>query len=79
VCHSSFLTAKSVNLVVAHDGFLSQHKLSMFFIVVTLITKELFEQLFIVLLCNGLKMLCNEFPLQQHNSISWVNPNPKLS
>jgi len=53
VCHSSLLTAKSVNLVVAHDGFLSQWKLSVFFIVVTLIAKELFEQL---LIFNGLNM-----------------------
>jgi len=35
---------KSVNLVVADDEFLSQ---CIFFIVVTLITKELFEQLLI--------------------------------
>jgi len=45
VCHSFLLTAKSVDLVIAYDGFLSQQKSSTFFILVTLITKELFEQL----------------------------------
>jgi len=42
VCHSSLLTAISVDLVVTHDRFLSQRKFSVFFIVVTLITGELF-------------------------------------
>jgi len=46
VYHSSLLTAKSVDLVVVHNGLLSQWK-SLFFIVVTLITKEFFEQLLI--------------------------------
>jgi len=36
VCHSSLLTAKCVDLVVAHDGFLSQWKSSIFFVVVIL-------------------------------------------
>jgi len=48
VCHLSLLTTKRVNLVVACDGFLSQYKLSASFLVVTLITKELFEKLMIV-------------------------------
>jgi len=47
VYHSSLLTAKSIDLVVAHDGFLSQQKSSVFFAVFTLITKELFQQLLI--------------------------------
>ena len=38
--HSSLLTAKSVNLVVASDGF---QKPSEFSIVITLITEVLFE------------------------------------
>jgi len=42
------LTAECVDLVVACDGFVLQWKLS-FFIVVTLITKKLFERLFILL------------------------------
>jgi len=49
-CHSSLLTVKSVDLVVVPDGFL---KSLIFFIVVTLIAKELFEQLFI---CTALNM-----------------------
>jgi len=35
VCHSSLLTAKCFNLVVAHYGFVLQHKSSIFIIVVT--------------------------------------------
>ena len=39
------LTAKSVDLVVARDGFPSQRKSSVFFIVAILIAEILFEQL----------------------------------
>ena len=44
---SSLLTAKSVNLAVAHDGFPSKWKLSVFFIVAILIAEVLFEQFLI--------------------------------
>ena len=44
VSHSSLLTAKGVELVVAHDGFPSKWKSSVFFIVATLIAEVLFEQ-----------------------------------
>ena len=47
VSHSSLLTAKSVDLVVARDGFPSKWKLSVFFIVATLIAEVLFEQFLI--------------------------------
>ena len=43
VSHLSLLTAKSVNLAVAHDGFPSKQKLSIFFIVATLIAEVLFR------------------------------------
>jgi len=43
---------KSVNLVVAHDDFLLQQKLSIFFMMVTLST--------FILLCNKLNMAENE-------------------
>ena len=43
VSHLSLLTAKSVNLAVAHDGFPSKQNLSMFFIVATLIAEVLFR------------------------------------
>jgi len=45
VCHSSLLTAKRVDLVVA--SFTTEIICIKFFIVVTLITKELFKQLLI--------------------------------
>jgi len=50
VFHSSLLTVNSVNLVVAHDGFLCVMEIvpsesSIFFIVTTLITEVLFKQL----------------------------------
>ena len=44
VSHSSLLTAKSVDLAVARDGFPSKRKLSVFFIVAVLIADVLFEQ-----------------------------------
>ena len=44
VSHSSLLTVKSVDLVVAYDGFPSKRKLSVFFIVAILIAEVLFEQ-----------------------------------
>ena len=44
VSQSSLLTAKSADLAVAHDGFPSQWKSSIFFIVATLIAEVLFEQ-----------------------------------
>ena len=47
VSHSSLLTAKSVDLAVARDGFPSKWKLSVFFIVVILIAEVLFEQFLI--------------------------------
>jgi len=48
VCHSSLLTAKGVDLVVAHDGFLlCNGNQSVFFIVITLIAKVFFKQLLI--------------------------------
>ena len=47
VSHSSLLTAKGVNLAVAHDDFPSKRKLSVFFIVAILIVEVLFEQFLI--------------------------------
>ena len=47
VSHSSLLTAKSVNLVVARDGFPSYQKPSVFFVVAILIAEVLFEQFLI--------------------------------
>ena len=47
VSHSSLLTAKTVNLVVARDGFPLKQKSSVFFIVATLIAEVLFEQFLI--------------------------------
>ena len=48
VSHSSLLTGKSVDLVVAaHDGFPSKRKSSVFFIVATLIAEVLFKQFLI--------------------------------
>ena len=47
VFHSSLLTAKSVDLVVARDGFSSQRKSSVFFIVAILIAEVLYEQFLI--------------------------------
>ena len=44
VSHSSLLTAKNVDLAVAHDGFLSLRKPSVFFIVAILIVEVLFKQ-----------------------------------
>ena len=44
VSHSSFLTAKSVNLAIAHDGFSLQQKSSVFFIVAVLIAEVLYKQ-----------------------------------
>ena len=41
VSHSSLLTAKSVDLAVARDGFPSKWKLSVFFLVATLIAEVL--------------------------------------
>jgi len=49
VFHSSLLTAKCVDLVVAHDGFLCVTEIV---IVATLITEVLFEQF---LLCKGVE------------------------
>ena len=45
--HSSLLTAKGVNLTVAHVGFPLKQKSFIFFIVVTLIAEVLFEQFLI--------------------------------
>ena len=50
VFHSYLLTVNSINLVLARDGFLCvaeivPSKLSVFFIVATLITEVLFKQL----------------------------------
>ena len=42
VSRSSLLTAKSVDLAVAHDGFPLKRKSSVFFIVATLIAEVLF-------------------------------------
>ena len=42
-----FADSESVDLVVAHDGFPSQWKLSIFLIVDTLIARVLFEQFLI--------------------------------
>ena len=47
VSHSSLLTAKSVDLAVAHDGFPLKRKSSVFFIVATLIAEVHFEQFLI--------------------------------
>ena len=47
VSHSSLLTAKSVDLAVAHDGFPSKQKSSIFFIVTILIAEVFFEQFLI--------------------------------
>jgi len=53
VFHSSLLTVKSVNLVVARDGFLERQTITgarstiVFFIVATSITDVLFEQFLI--------------------------------
>ena len=47
VSHSSLPPAKSVNLVIAHDGFPSLRKLSIFLIVAVLIAEVLFEQFLI--------------------------------
>ena len=47
VSHSSLLTAKSVNLAVACDGFPLKEKLPVFFIVAILIVEVLFEQFLI--------------------------------
>ena len=47
VSHSSLLTAKSVNLAIAHDGFASQRKSSIFVIVAILISEVLFKQFLI--------------------------------
>ena len=47
VFHTSLLTVKSVDLAVAHDGFPLKRKLSVFFIVATLIVEVFFEQFLI--------------------------------
>ena len=47
VYQSSLLTAKSVNLAIARDGFPLYQKLSIFFIVTILIAEVLFECLLI--------------------------------
>ena len=47
VSHSSLLTAKSVDLVVARDGFPLKWKSSVFFIMATSIAEVLFEQFLI--------------------------------
>ena len=47
VSHSSLLTAKSVDLAVACDGFPSKQKLSVFVIVAILIAEVLFKQFLI--------------------------------
>ena len=47
VSHSSLLIVKSVNLAVACDGFPLKQKLSIFFIVDTMIAEVLFEQFLI--------------------------------
>ena len=47
VFHSSLLTVKSINLVVARDGLLCVTELSVFFIVATLVIEVLFKQFLI--------------------------------
>ena len=47
VFHSSLLTEKTVDLVVACDGFLCVTKSSIFFMVATLIAEVLFKQFLI--------------------------------
>ena len=47
VSHSSLLTGKGVDLVVACDGFPSKQKLSAFFIVAILIAEVLFKEFLI--------------------------------
>ena len=47
VTHSSLLTARSVDLVVACDGFPSKQKSSVFFAVAILIAEVRFEQFLI--------------------------------
>ena len=47
VSHSFLLTVKNVDLAVAHDGFLSLRKSSVFFIVAVLIAEVFFEQFLI--------------------------------
>ena len=47
VYHSSLLTGKGVDLAVAHDGFPSKQKSSIFFIVAILIAEVLFKQFLI--------------------------------
>ena len=47
VCHSSLLTVKGVDLVVARDGFPSKRKSSVFFIVAIMIAEVLFKQFLI--------------------------------
>ena len=47
VCHSPLLTAKGVNLVVAHDGLHSKQKSSVFFIVAIMIAEVFFKQFLI--------------------------------
>ena len=47
VSHSSLLTVKGVELVVAHDGFPSKWKLSVFFILAIMISEVLFKQFLI--------------------------------
>ena len=45
--HSSLLTVKGVDLAVAHDGFPSKRKSSVFFIVAIMIAEVLFKQFLI--------------------------------
>ena len=47
VSHSSWLTAKSVDLAVAYDGFPSDNGSRLLFIVAVLIAEVLFEQFLI--------------------------------
>ena len=47
VSYSSLLTAKGVDLAVARDGFSSQRKSSVFFVVAILIAEALFKQFLI--------------------------------
>ena len=47
VSHSSLRTAKSVDLVIACDGFPSYQKSSVFFIVAVLVAEVLFVQFLI--------------------------------
>ena len=47
VSHSSLLTGKSVDLVVARDGFPSQQKSSVYFIVATSIAEVFIKQFLI--------------------------------